>query len=649
MPLFNIVILREGEIFSVYNLIVGFLSIVILVMVCFIIGQALNKDKENTWLSIIVGYCAITSVLGLFGIIVQFLDINWKIYCAISVGLILIAILFIIFSNRFPTPEDIKRLLRSETVIVFVSIILVAISMMYVGAYWYNNHLDDGYYMTRIAALPYQSTYNINPSTGFPVQVQLNRIINTYENEAAIPIFLLKLNAFSFCRIFMSFFHYFILGNLITVLYKKIHNDLSDFRVQLSVVIIVFFSFCEFFLYRNKLFLFQDANQFITAMYYGSSMSRVMGILFLILPFVDLKINLEKIIFYIVICIMLMTRSSIALPVVFVTTVVIIHAIAIKYREYLKILISDAIFLIITVLLFILKRNDSSVSSSISYFSEGLSYYLTPVMITALVIIIISFILNESGIKRNIIALLAGISILIYIPVLNIWAACTSMYKFVAGRMMTTFGCTIIIIAFMCLMDLLERIKIRRIATAIISFCLLVIGSYYSFYSDGGNVIEDGHKGNILKSYDIALRNNKMVPNSTIELGDILSHLDNETSGKLRIVMQNEVLTDGLTHNPSIIIRSFTPNSEIISATIRYPVNIDYTSKDQWAFQKFDNKPNSINANKFVKVIHRFDINTVITSNELSARVLEKYGFKLIDHVSTTGNNTDSYFVLFRH
>ena len=66
----------------------------------------------------------------------------------------------------------------------------------------------------------------------------------------------------------------------------------------------------------------QDSWQFNTAMYYASSIVRTMGILIILVHFIENnKISIRDILLVILISVVLVSKSTIALPIIFVTCV----------------------------------------------------------------------------------------------------------------------------------------------------------------------------------------------------------------------------------------------------------------------------------------------------------------------------------------
>ena len=88
--------------------------------------------------------------------------------------------------------------------------------LFYYAGFWLGNHQDDGYYITKVATLPYSPIGgNYNYSVGTMNTGFNSYIVNTWELEASVYVNVLGVMPTLFLRLFQSAFYYFLYLNLI--------------------------------------------------------------------------------------------------------------------------------------------------------------------------------------------------------------------------------------------------------------------------------------------------------------------------------------------------------------------------------------------------------------------------------------------------
>ena len=164
--------------------IIGFIFVIALSLLFYSIGAvSTNKNKSDGY-KLMIGYLIYSFFIGAFGMIVQLFNIPWKIYLYIVILTLIGTTLYVVYQIKFREKKifdnGIKEYFKNNYFLFVVTILLMIVFLFSYNALWFNNHLDDGYYLTKIADLPYVSNpYTFNYSTGFPGQFTFERIINT--------------------------------------------------------------------------------------------------------------------------------------------------------------------------------------------------------------------------------------------------------------------------------------------------------------------------------------------------------------------------------------------------------------------------------------------------------------------------------------
>ena len=152
--------------------IIGFIFVIALSLLFYSIGAvSTNKNKSDGY-KLMIGYLIYSFFIGAFGMIVQLFNIPWKIYLYIVILTLIGTTLYVVYQIKFRKKKifdnGIKEYFKNNYFLFVVTILLMIVFLFSYNALWFNNHLDDGYYLTKIADLPYVSNpYTFNYSTGF--------------------------------------------------------------------------------------------------------------------------------------------------------------------------------------------------------------------------------------------------------------------------------------------------------------------------------------------------------------------------------------------------------------------------------------------------------------------------------------------------
>ena len=618
-----------------YNYFVSGLFFLFFIFFLYFIGTANVSSSKCFAYRILIGYLIFEFFVAIVGIPIQLLDIPWKYFMYYLLSMALLLVVYSSFRIKkykiHLFEEGIVHFFRNHWIIMLVVAILILLMLTNVDLLWANNHLDDGFYITKIASLPYvESHKSINFTTGLYQDTSIfnNYLLNCGELEQSVYVYLLNVSPTVFLKFGLSAFQYFLFLCCIYAIANKIfetcHFDIDKRYLQYVVVIAILFGFIQEFLTSNNLLIVQDSWQYNTAMFYGSSIVRVMGILLILIPFINnKKIYLPDIISVIGVSVVLISKSTIALPIIFVTCLSYL-LMNLCYLKKLK-----TIF--IAVLIFVLFAGISYLIPS----QEGLQNIMlnlvignskSPIIILCSIIMILSFTLKNITInKLNFMMLLIFIFIVVT-PFCNVFDF-LSLYEFVAKRALTTYIYTFVVLNFIYLMILVGKLSNGGFRIKFLSRSSLILLTICAFISANFN-----SQYNIIEKYQIIIKNNLLIPNTTVELANNLNDYYNETGEEIYMVMQERVGTHHYTEAPSIMMRTFSQHIYPITAIIRYGVTegndfSQFSKEDQTIINNFIGNTSHETYQPLKRVLNKYPINCVITMNE--TRYLADSGFSL--------------------
>ena len=624
----------------------GTVFIVAYVLIMYIIGISATNNKKSYPYCFIIGYLIYSFFIAIGGIPIQILNLDWNIFFVYTIFVLILLFSFSLMQFKKNNIKiDIEEFACSQWFFILIAFFLVLMSVTNIEGLWLCNCLDDGYYIS--IAGGQQEAINgffTNPSTGLPSDSIGSYIFNTIFTEYSVFVKLLNINVFVFCRVFMAFFNYFLYGTCISTLAEYIF-DIGKKNIkyfQYFSVILLIFGLPPSILEKFKILIVQDSWQFNTAMFYGSSIIRTCGSLLLILPFLRKeKISIKDVLYVIGISIGLVSKSSIALPVIFVTSISYLITNYLFSKDKKKIIISIILVILIFVLGLIignfdsiqslvysqLKNNLFSIVFGISLVGFGLSLFFKKIEIYKInCFILLSYLFMLTGIINNVFEV-------------------TSVYSFVAARMLTmmiylTFITSFIYICYGINLIVKENNYIIYLKNALI-VCTIVSVFVVNFIMYGG-----------LSSYSILTKNIYLVPQTTIMLGEVLENRYNETNQLNYVIMPEGVPANNKVHSVAIILRSVSPHSISLSATGRYGEANQgkfkgYRYDNQQIYVDFLNNPNENTYSKFSNVLNEYPINCFISTINNYENYLSKNGFYLYSKVNDS-TNLMNYYIYVR-
>lgn len=629
-----------------YDYLAGLFVLIIMILFSFMLGTAIRK-KVHFARNTITGYLIYSFFVSLFFIPIQLFKLSWYFALIIFILIIITLLSYIIyiFNKERNLIVEIKNypFLKNYWLLFVIVGILIVLSVLNVGLYWLNNHLDDGYYLTKITTLPYlENPFSFNYAVGLEIQNGSfdTYLLNTWELETSIIVFLLKIDGVIFTRLYLSSFNYLLYALSVYTISEMIFSSISDnFRqiyLQSSALILILFTFNMEAMANLNIITLQDSWQFNTAMYYGSMFVRTIGIILYFLYFIDL--NEVKIIDYLSIfgiTIVLISKSTVVLPISILCSISIYFMLYWINKKHSK----KMLFPVILIILF------SVISIFVSNHAEMENIVLTNVIDNLFSIwglfCIMMFMLSlsfHSQLVNRINCAVIMIFLFILIPNFNDGFELLSQYNFVAMRSLSSLYYFIIILAYIYFIVFLhERIKKEAIIKSILCLSFIAL-TFSSLYLNDYKVGPICHELNTLKN------NKKLMPESTILLAKKLESLSMEND--VNVMMPSMIYANEYLTSLSVIIRNYAPHIVSISALSRYPINdgslySEFTIEDQIQFESFLNVQSKDNYHNVSALFEKYKVNYFVVLNGNSDDI---YNFKWVDTVIDE-NNEISYSI----
>ena len=125
----------------------------------FLLGLSLTKDIKNLSKNVIIGFIFYSFITSFFLLIIQLFKLPWVFALYVVILTIILLGIFICMCLRrnktLISKQNILALLKNNYFLFVIVFILFGIYLLQFDLIWINNHLDDGYYLTKIATLPY--------------------------------------------------------------------------------------------------------------------------------------------------------------------------------------------------------------------------------------------------------------------------------------------------------------------------------------------------------------------------------------------------------------------------------------------------------------------------------------------------------------
>lgn len=620
-----------------------------------VIGRAVTAGAKSDSYSLAAGYLVYSFPIAAGGMIIQIANIPWGVFAVFVVLLWCVLLGFSIYKMKKENIRilsmGIKQYIISNWVMLGLCLVLIGMLFLYFTGFWLGNHLDDGYYITKAATLPGMAGgYGANYSVGVPNSSFDHYIVNTWELEASVYIKILGVNAALYLRFFQSAFYYFLYLNAACAMFEQIIRasklKAGKMACQYSAVVTLIFGMYYMFLADTGLLPLRDMFHFNSGMFLGSSVVKMTGIIFLLLFYFDKsKISLKMILGVSAVSIVLISKSTIALPLIVIGAIAYVWMLLLhEYGKAGRIagIILAGFYFVAAVLL----PDNQEIQEVMN--SDLLNTLKSPVVWAAAVIFVLSFTLKNEIINKLNILFIAMIVMMAVPEVNDIFELC-SVYNFVAGRAWTSFVYFFVLVNSLYLYLLLvkHQIQEKRINKGyrIAAVCLiLVMGCGFRLYG-GGIIPGEGRVGtSIIHCISAYVHNPYFMPASTIHLGESLEELSQETDEPLRVISPEWVYPDGALHGLAVVLRTYAPDIISVSAANRYGAGNDSLLEgysQEWYYSFMEN-PSDKTLKEFKEESLKVKANCVVTQSEDCGRLLEEIGYQYYTSID------DIYYIWYK-
>ena len=613
-----------------FDYLVGLLGIIFFILFYYLLGSAVLKSQDSFSKSLIYGYIVFSFFSAVFLIPIQLLHLSWELANFTVIFLWVLGIVFIIY--RIKNKQIIfkrslfKQFLKNNYFSFVISLLLIGIFLLQFDLIWINNHLDDGYYLVKIATLPYlEEPFSTSYASGIVTSsTQFDTyLFSSYELEQSIYVSWFHIDPVIYCRIFLSYFNYFLVANTVSLFAEIMFCKtelLKKKHFQYFSIILIFFSFEYLILQKTGLFVVQDSWQFSSAMWYGSSIGRMMGLMWILILFANIsKITIKEIVVALAISVVLISKSAVSLPVIFVGGLSFLLVFFLTGNKTDKLIGTILLIFIILCGLFL---PDSEVRNSLIV-NNFLKNKYSIVLIGSFLLLFWALFKfrKQKPILRSILVLFVS-TLFIVIPEINDGFEFISQFDFVACRFQATLFYTIVISGFIFFLVFIKIYLSRLYWLAVsISLCLAFVGSVLTTVPVYGNP---------LNTIKIMLDNPNIMPQSTIHLSKEL----NEIPQEVNVLCPDWINVDNHRHSLAVMLRTYAPKIKIISAIPRYSVPSSekystFNQDQQNVYTGFISNPNMLSYEALQSVIQEYDINCLIFPNDCFEEYVLDSGFEL--------------------
>lgn len=606
-------------------------------------GKAVKRDSKNISESLICGYIVYSMLIAVVGVPMQVLNLPWLAF-GVYVGMLWGGIIaYIIYAVKYKNvkliSENVGEYVKNNWVVWIILGILAVMMVFYYAGFWLGNHQDDGYYITKVATLPYsQIGGNFNYTVGVNGSGFNSYMVNTWELEASVYVKILGVTSTLFLRLFQSVFYYFLFLNVIKVFAEKLIDKTGTWgKNRLAQYVVVFVPLiCTYYLYLSNsgMLLIRDMFHLNTGMFLGGTVAKTLGVILFIIVYLNCEKsgNIKKLIIgSIVAGIVLISKSAIALPVIIIVAFAgIIVWFWTEYEKKGKVLslLCIAVYIGIGIII----PNHEAIENTVR--GDIINTVHSKVLYPCIVIFLISFFLrNEIIYKLNVHFIL--MAAMIMIPECNdIFETC-SVYSFVGGRAWSSVAYYFIILNVVYLGVILQKIHLKEYAVKQVYIligilcCSVMISGFQKY---GGEILpqEESKPADMKWCFSVMRHNIYFTPDSTIELGHKLEDIAKARHEKLYVIMPKAVIDNNAIHFLAVSIRTFAPDIVSLSALERFS-GTDEKKYEGYTQQKYDGfvaDPNENTYKAFKNEIKKLDADCIVTKNQNCGEWLEKDGYQ---------------------
>ncbi|MCF0260381.1 MAG: hypothetical protein HUJ54_11035 [Erysipelotrichaceae bacterium] len=637
----------------------GFLWLFLAILFCSLIGISVTKKNKSFPHYFLNGFILYSLGPAVLGMAVKILQLSFSIFfwgMWVWIGILAAVSAVLIYKKyrwKWISWENFKSFICSYWGLFVILGLLMYIAVLLFPAYWLQNHVDDGFYLSQMASVQYMDIPSqYNPATGLIQNFSLNAyVINTHETEVSFYLSVLGMPAPLFARFFLAAFHYFVLLCGIYAVAEGLFKaaNVNNPRLLQWIPMIALFFMCDAFWMRGDWLNVTDSWQFCSAMYYGSSLVRTSGVFLLIYPYLFDQIFDWKVLLRTMgTALVLMAKSTIALPVIYTAAAAYLCVVMLKSKKIwvklgapLLIFASALLGTVISTVLPETMEAGREIRYVIGYSLNlaKLSFHFL-VSKAAAAAVLSTILLRRSRIWWAVVftALCFG---LLCIPYINSLTVCLSVYDFVFGRAMTAYMYFLLSVGFAALWLwgglLFKKIGIiPRLAAIAGTGALFGICLNSTLYSAGDPLVLTGSERKQLdldEALTVLGSNPDLFNRNMVEAGKALTELDGGT-GTVNVLGPRLWQTNGVSDYSNVALRSVAPTVKNITAIYRFKDHNDpaYASwgDDQQgtADQFFTEIDDEKDPSGIYWLLQEYPINTFLFKSQSDpALLMESLGF----------------------
>ncbi|WP_255315678.1 DUF6077 domain-containing protein [Trueperella pecoris] len=596
-------------------------------------GAAIRRQAAPFVQNLVVGYIAYSFMLAVLIVPMQFLGTSFVPVVMAVVAVFSLAVVFTLARWRsLDRRPQATAFLRDNYFLVIVVVALMGIYALQTDLIWNNNNTDDGFYLVKSATLPYLADpFNTVYGTGFAdTSTEFNSyLLSTIQAEMAVYIKLLGIDPVFFMRGVLNVFNYLLVAASISWFAKAIF-DSTDVKVrsswpQYSASILLLLAFEFRTMETWNIVAAQDLWHVNSAMWYGGTIVRVVGILWLVTPFLQSRrIGIREIGMAGVVSVVLVSKAAAAIPLIIVAGVGYLLAFALTAHRYVwrGVLGLLALLLVAGVVL----PGHSEIAFLIG--RVMLANVASPALWASLALVALAAIAFRTRSILRMVIVLATVLAMMITPEVNDVFESASTLDFVAMRTQTSAFYTLIIFGFVSLVLLVAAFAPRPLVPLQFTIAVaLGVGAVASTIPVYGSPMRTW---NLMKEYPL------LMPTDT---ADLSKKLEMMADGQpLDAIVPEYIMLHERRHYVASVLRTYAPHVRSISALTRFGPT-DAAGYPQWglgqqsAYDKFVTDPSPASHEAFAEILAAYPIDIVVFPHDGFEQFARRDGFELVERV----------------
>ena len=623
-----------------------------------IILEKMNFSKKSVPKSIVLGFFIVYFVNFIVAFPLQVLQVSWLVYF-ISLSIVYVVGLIYVFKLRkealkasFNTLKNnfgfamIIRHLKKYWILYTIAFVLSMLSMANQFPYYSMNY-DDAYYIGKVTNLINSpNLLNENYYNGSFTDAQsLIRYFNTYELGYGYFSTIFNIKVTFFCRATLVIHNYL----LILLCYFALTSQFFDEK-KAQYALLPFSLFFITFGYLNGVEFIQmyDGWQFQSAIFYGSSIVRVMGIPLIMLFGYRLleKFSTKDFLLVVILSLSLLSFSTIAIQILCITffLLLVIKAIYILINNKDKKLKTIAALSIVGLVVILLLLNSVSIFGiHLGSLREGESYFSQYIYNNiffswgTVILLVALFMIKDKTFRYLTIFLILYHGIL-YSGMFEQFLGITSVNQFfVTLRTAAAIEHILLLYVGFIVLRLFELLRLPSFLCIILSTLTISYPLYFAWDNIdtfrqlkwlGAGVGIDGYSiSRVVKN------NDDMVPDLYTEIGDYFNTLE---YGNYRLLSAERFPYD----TTSLDMKGLIMTSNRIETC--FYEGCDFTKKEYKLVKKYFK--NKVEFATIEPILKENNVSYILIDNEEQKNILLQKGYEL----KLTSTNAERNFYLFK-